>query len=257
LSKATQKPGVKAPGYTQVPNVLLDEWALTLGEGPLRMVLALARQTFGWHRGSCRLSLTGLQEITRMSRSTVINAIKTLEQEGILQRQKDGDRYLYSLVVQSDPAEPPTGSPERPAVVAESYRPLTKERKNGKERRVGAGTPTTLVTMTPLSDLLIELATANGARRLPDPNPAPKAWADAERLLITKDGRDPAEAERLLRWCQADDFWRSNILSMPKFRERYDQLLLQAKRSSPARRRAAKTSSRVQELLARSQGASR
>jgi hypothetical protein len=40
----------------------------------------------------------------------------------------------------------------------------------------------------------------------------------------------------MIRWCQADEFWRGNILSMPKLREKYDQLRLKAleRREKPA-----------------------
>jgi hypothetical protein len=51
-----------------------------------------------------------------------------------------------------------------------------------------------------------------------------KRWRDAGRLIFSKDGRDPAEAEALLRWSQRDPFWRKNILSLPKFRDKYGQL---------------------------------
>jgi len=70
--------------------------------------------------------------------------------------------------------------------------------------------------------LLAGLVEANGAKR-----PAiTRAWLDAARLLLERDGRAPEEAERVLRWCQADEFWRGNILSLPKFRDKYDQLRL-------------------------------
>lgn len=64
----------------------------------------------------------------------------------------------------------------------------------------------------------------NGAKR-------PKltdGWRTSARLLMDLDGHDLAEALALIDWCQADDFWRSNILSMPKFRAKYDQLKLRA-----------------------------
>jgi hypothetical protein len=35
---------------------------------------------------------------------------------------------------------------------------------------------------------------------------------------------------RAIDWCQDDEFWRSNVLSMPKLREKYEQLRLQASR---------------------------
>ena len=55
-----------------------------------------------------------------------------------------------------------------------------------------------------------------------------KTWKNAARLILDRDQRDPDEAHRLIDWCQSDPFWMSNILSMPKFREKYDQLRLRA-----------------------------
>jgi hypothetical protein len=80
----------------------------------------------------------------------------------------------------------------------------------------------------PLSFLLADLIERNGSKR---PN-VTQRWADDERRLIDRDGRDRAEAERLVRWCQNDDFWRANILSMPKFRKQYDRLRLAALREA-------------------------
>lgn len=53
-------------------------------------------------------------------------------------------------------------------------------------------------------------------------------WFDAARLMLDNDKRPLDEAHRLIDWCQADDFWHKNILSMPKFREQYDKLRLKA-----------------------------
>jgi len=71
-----------------------------------------------------------------------------------------------------------------------------------------------------LADLMVE----NGCKR----PTITKAWLDNARLLIDKDDRDPAKVETLIRWAQADPFWRANIQSMPTFRAQYDQLRLKA-----------------------------
>lgn len=67
---------------------------------------------------------------------------------------------------------------------------------------------------------------ANGCKR-PSIN---KGWRTAARLLLDKDGRTEDQVMRAINWCQDHEFWRSNILSMPKLREKYDQLSLQARR---------------------------
>ena len=82
-----------------------------------------------------------------------------------------------------------------------------------------------------LCTLLADLIESNGSLR-----PTIGAgWHDAARLLIDKDGRDLESAARLIRWVQADQFWQGNVLSMPKFREKYDQLRLAANAERAAR----------------------
>lgn len=55
---------------------------------------------------------------------------------------------------------------------------------------------------------------------------------NAIRLLIDRDKRPIDEIGETIRWCQADEFWRSNILSASKLREKYDQLRGQMRRPS-------------------------
>jgi hypothetical protein len=64
--------------------------------------------------------------------------------------------------------------------------------------------------------------------------PTSKTWRDAMRLLVDRDGRDLAEIERVIRWSQADEFWRSNVLSPGKLREKFSQLLLKSQSEAPA-----------------------
>jgi len=60
-----------------------------------------------------------------------------------------------------------------------------------------------------------------------------KGWRDAARRMLDIDGRTPEQVVRAIDWCQDDDFWRGNVLSMPKLREKYDQMRLQAARTEP------------------------
>jgi hypothetical protein len=42
--------------------------------------------------------------------------------------------------------------------------------------------------------------------------------------MIDLDDRKSGEIEKLIRWAQRDKFWQTNILSMDKLREQFDQL---------------------------------
>lgn len=55
--------------------------------------------------------------------------------------------------------------------------------------------------------------------------PNSKAWRDSCRLLLDVDGRTVTEVEQIIDFAQADDFWRTNILSMKKLREQFTALL--------------------------------
>lgn len=75
-----------------------------------------------------------------------------------------------------------------------------------------------------LCQRLAELMIANECK----PPTITQHWRDEARRLLDLDGRDFDKAMHLLDWTQQHKFWRKNILSMPKFREKYDQLRLDA-----------------------------
>lgn len=83
-----------------------------------------------------------------------------------------------------------------------------------------------------LCELLQHLIVENGSKR-----PAiGKTWLDAARLMLDVDGRDAHAADRLMRWVQADSFWKANVMSMSTFRAKYDQLRLAANAEQEGRK---------------------
>ena len=55
------------------------------------------------------------------------------------------------------------------------------------------------------------------------------AWKRDARLLIDKDGYALPQVLDVIDWSQRDDFWQSNIHSVPKLREKFGQLMLKAR----------------------------
>lgn len=53
-------------------------------------------------------------------------------------------------------------------------------------------------------------------------------WSSVIDLMLRVDRRPASEVEEVIKFCQRDQFWRSNILSAGKLREKYDQLLLKS-----------------------------
>lgn len=73
-----------------------------------------------------------------------------------------------------------------------------------------------------LCHLLADLLTARNSKAKVKPDST--AWTDPCRLLLDSDGRSEQEVEQVIRWCQHDTFWQSNIRSTAKLREKFDQL---------------------------------
>ena len=76
---------------------------------------------------------------------------------------------------------------------------------------------------------------ANGCKRPTITN----RWRDAARRLMDLDNRTEAQVHNMIDWCTTDEFWRANILSMPKLREKYDQMKLRAMQTTGPGARAA------------------
>jgi hypothetical protein len=97
-----------------------------------------------------------------------------------------------------------------------------------------------------LCDHLADRIAANGSRR----PPVTKRWRDAARLMLDLDGYSEEQVTAAIDWCQKNEFWRANILSMPKLREKYQTLRLQASQNGH-RKPVADTQSWVARNLAR------
>ena len=55
-----------------------------------------------------------------------------------------------------------------------------------------------------------------------------KDWLDAARLMLDNDHRREDQINRAIDWCQDNEFWRKNVRSMPKLREQYVRLRMEA-----------------------------
>jgi hypothetical protein len=57
--------------------------------------------------------------------------------------------------------------------------------------------------------------------------PKLEKWANTVRLMRERDGRAHSEITSLFDWANADNFWKSNILSPDKLRAQWDKLIIQ------------------------------
>jgi len=110
-----------------------------------------------------------------------------------------------------------------------------------EERQEGIEVPKFTEDSQPykLTTLLFSLMLGNNPKAKIPAN-RQKEMVHLERM-IRLDKREPADIERVIRWCQVDDFWRANILSTSKLRKQYDQLWLKMNtttRASPSKKQS-------------------
>lgn len=94
------------PNYTQIPNAIFDLMAdkdAHLTEAELKVVLAIARKTFGWHKKRDKISLSQLETLTAMSRTSVIAGLEAAIERGLIRKTPDrNDKlggFFYELAV--------------------------------------------------------------------------------------------------------------------------------------------------------------
>lgn len=73
---------------------------------------------------------------------------------------------------------------------------------------------------------LADRMVANGCKR----PVITKNWRESARLMLDRDQRTETQINAAIDWCQQDEFWRGNILSIPKLRSQYEKLRLAAAR---------------------------
>lgn len=209
----------------------------------LAVHLAIADSVNDQYENEFWMSLTTLSKKARVSRSMVREAVIRLVRDGFLtlleahDRQPSRYRFCFPevAVVYESRRNPPSDHRRGGIRPPEDPPPTTGAEPNTTqpEPKHPSSSPEAEALCEELKSLII----ANGSK-------APtvgKGWHDAARLLLDRDDRPFEEALRLIQWSQADEFWRANVRSMPTFREKYDQLRLQAMR----RRRPSSTIDRM------------
>lgn len=179
----------------------------------------------------------GLKKIAKASPFSVTHLSEKLgkaHELGYMETERLGARRKAKrrVIFRPDVGFPASGKP------AVASRPPGKPNTSSESEDYGPNGPTSSQSrgrkseqpradVDRLCELLARLIAKNGTpvHRISWPS---DGWRRECRLLLDRDGRNPTEAERLIRWSQCHDFWRSNVLGMPKFREKYDQLRLQA-----------------------------
>ncbi len=131
-------------GYTRISDIIIDRWMPRLSGARFKIVMYIARRTYGFGKDSDRVSTpqmvhgikkadgTVLDEGTGLDRSTVIRECKWLASEGVLHKMgvKSGGQHmtnLWALNLEAVVGEDGKGSWKSARVVGLSHHPQKPE----------------------------------------------------------------------------------------------------------------------------------
>ena len=81
---------------TQIPNIIFDEWMAEITPAEFKVVMTIARQTYGWHKETDRIAYSQLEYKTGYSKDTLTIAVKALRASGkIIVTDSEGNQ-LYT-----------------------------------------------------------------------------------------------------------------------------------------------------------------
>jgi hypothetical protein len=149
-----------------------------------------------------------------ISPSTARNCIKKLERWGLIKVRPDSHFSIISVLnpICSSDAAPKVGQ------ALDRHRTGTGHKPNENKKMVFNDDSEELRLATLLFDHLHQRDD-----KLKRPNL--QTWAVHIDRLIRIDNREPEEIECVIRWCQADSFWQSNIRSTDKLRRQFATLV--------------------------------
>ena len=134
--------GFEIPNHTQAPNSFFDDSLGKIKSLPeLKVILAIIRKTFGWHKRQDKISLSQLEELTGLKRQSVQRGIDLALEHGFIEREPAGQGFLYSLnlVTPSDQSQELTSRTSLPApVTLRDTKPVTPrdtQKKPLKEKK--------------------------------------------------------------------------------------------------------------------------
>jgi hypothetical protein len=165
-----------------------------------------------------------------ISSAQILKYILEMKELGLIALFEDNGSYLYYPDFKekqpylrpdkelTDFPEPPIPDSDGKQSVKSTSQSKIKESKV-KEPYVPSEEATRLV-----KHLRLEILANN-----PDAIIKEDGWYKVADLMLSKDNRTCDDVYDVITWCQKDDFWFKNILSMGKLRKQYDALYVKMK----------------------------
>ena len=197
----------------------------------MQLIWVLLRKTWGWNKKVDQTSLSQFSKLTGIDRSSCSHLINSLISKNIVKIGVDRKVNTLTRIYRfNKDYETWKTVDKKPTVVI---------LPTGVDRKVNRSVDTSInhnrylidTIQYIMSQLLCDLIKS---RRNNFKKPDLQAWSKHIDLMIRIDKRDPKEIRQVIKWCQADSFWCTNILSTKKLRGQFDQLTIKMGGQKPS-----------------------
>lgn len=226
-------PGFSSPNYTQVPNDLFDSIMADMDMAELKVVLAIVRQTIGYHRDKATYSVSKIQKMTGMAYNSVVKGAELAEKRGLIRRinpNEQGSAEWEAIIEPPSKNEgiPPQNLKHTPSKF-EGQVGLNKDKEKDKDTEIIESANKTVDAM-----LAFE---AKGQEKL---SPRNAMWDRADKALskikynlsgarqseqdsfisfLLAEEKKGRTIERFVEWVFGDEFWVDKISGLNKVKE--------------------------------------
>ncbi|MDD7545601.1 replication protein [Actinobacillus porcinus] len=239
------------------PNSIIDELLSELSHSELKCYLVVLRKTKGWNKEEDYISVSQFMKVTGLSNRSVIDACESLVERGILER-RTGERNtnIYSIKTYKPVTSEKSSLVKNFPTTSEKSSPVTSEKSShtkntiknniqnknltdfsSSEKISDGGKKTNFVFSA--DDMKAAMWIGEQVKKLSPniKNPNFENWANQIRLMRERDKRTHKDICELFQWANQDTFWRANILSPAKLREKWDQLEIKRRSSALQQRK--------------------
>lgn len=211
-------------GHTRIANEILEQIMKTnLNGTQFRLVMAIWRYTYGFRRTKYEMSVSFLAELINASRGQVDRELATLIDRYIITVIEIGPKGARVLSFNKnykewgDREQQPDTPPPKMNIKAKKE-PVNKKQKYSEDN-------TYYKMATYFFRRVEKVANEAGIQHLIK-KANMQRWADDMRKLVELDEVDKKLAKDVMDWVTQDSFWKTNVLSAKKLREKFMELAI-------------------------------
>lgn len=262
-------------GYTRTANAIVEAFMRApLTSREARVIRVIERMTYGWQKAEDWIAASVISEMTGISEGKCSETLNSLIRKKVVTRNGGGRspvrinknisewdfsaqraRVTPKQKPKSDWGKSPQDGVSQPPQVGGTPKE-TKDNLEPKGSKESSKKSSPKKWGEPIDHELAEFMFEALTSHLTNPKrPSMTGWANEIRLTRTRDGRTPEQIRFLCKWIAKDSFWRGNVMSPSKLREKWDQLeskVIAEKESRHANRHATDSRRAEQDRIAAS-----